>query len=157
MTAEEWRPVVDVPGYEVSSLGRVASWRRGSRRLLCPWDNANGYLYVSLGKGRKRAVHVLVAEAFHGPRLEGQVVRHLDGVSQNNAATNLALGSPSENSLDAVGHGTHHSASRTHCPRDHAYTEENTRIYQGRRFCRTCKRQRDAQDRRNLRTARAAA
>ena len=28
--------------------------------------------------------------------------------------------------------------AKTHCPKGHEYSDANTRIYQGRRFCRTC-------------------
>lgn len=143
---EEWRPVVGHPRYEVSSLGRVLSRHRGGARILKPWVNVqNQYLYVVLCTDRvkdKRTVHSLVAEAFCGPRGEGQVVRHLDGSRNNNAASNLALGSSSENSFDAVRHGTHPMVGRTHCPHGHPYSADNTRMYQGRRFCRTCPRER---------------
>ena len=37
------------------------------------------------------------------------------------------------------------NANATHCPHGHEYNEENTRLYDGRRFCRACKRQRDIQ------------
>jgi hypothetical protein len=33
------------------------------------------------------------------------------------------------------------AARVTHCPQGHAYNEENTRIYQGRRYCRECSRE----------------
>ncbi len=32
--------------------------------------------------------------------------------------------------------------AKTHCPRGHEYSQENTRSYEGRRFCRACERQR---------------
>lgn len=122
---EEWRPVARDPRYEVSSHGRVRSWvkpgrsgnvrevpkvlaaagRRGTRR-----GTFQGYITVwSGGTGEGKAgvpVHILVAEAFLGPRPEGQEIRHLDGNSLNNYASNLAYGTRSENILDAVRHGT---------------------------------------------------
>lgn len=33
-------------------------------------------------------------------------------------------------------------AARTHCPRGHEYSEANTRRHNGKRFCRTCARER---------------
>ncbi|MFC8583215.1 HNH endonuclease signature motif containing protein [Streptomyces sp. NPDC057217] len=36
------------------------------------------------------------------------------------------------------------SAAKTHCPAGHAYTDENTRRYAGRRHCRACDRARQA-------------
>jgi hypothetical protein len=33
-------------------------------------------------------------------------------------------------------------ATKTHCPWDHPYDDENTRIYEGRRFCKACARSR---------------
>lgn len=32
----------------------------------------------------------------------------------------------------------HYQLLKTHCPRNHPYDETNTRMYQGRRFCRAC-------------------
>lgn len=34
-------------------------------------------------------------------------------------------------------------ASRTHCPHGHEYDDANTYIYEGRRFCRACRRRHD--------------
>jgi hypothetical protein len=49
--------------------------------------------------------------------------------------------------IDAATHqrlsnGGRHMAARTECPRGHAYDEENTRVYKGRRWCRACDRAR---------------
>jgi hypothetical protein len=83
-----------------------------------------------------------VAEAFHGPRPVGLEVRHLDGDSLNNAASNLRYGTRTENLLDAVEHGTHYNAKKTRCPQGHLYDETNTRVSTttGERSCRTCAR-----------------
>jgi hypothetical protein len=38
-----------------------------------------------------------------------------------------------------------HQRRKTHCPQGHPYNSENTRLYQGRRYCKICqKRHRDA-------------
>jgi hypothetical protein len=137
--SEEWRPIDGHPGYEVSSLGRV----RSPRGLLNLHPNSvTGYLYVALGRHTRRAVHVLVAEAFHGARARSQVVRHLDGSRQNNVVSNLAVGTYSENAHDAVRHGTHHMARKTHCIHGHEFTPENTVMNGSARGCRTCRRAR---------------
>lgn len=67
-------------------------------------------------------------------------VRHLDGDPGNNSLTNLAYGTPSQNLLDSVAHGTHPHASKTHCRSGHPYDATNTRIdAKGKRVCRTCR------------------
>lgn len=57
----------------------------------------------------------------------------------------LLWGSNSDNQLDSVRDGTHVWASKTHCPRGHAYTENNIywRERPRRRTCSTCKRELD--------------
>lgn len=64
-----------------------------------------GVVYPDLT--RTVTVASLVCAAFHGPRLSGLMVRHLDGNSLNDHADNLAWGTAAENSADAIRHGTH--------------------------------------------------
>ncbi|SDN35029.1 NUMOD4 motif-containing protein [Geodermatophilus siccatus] len=109
---EQWKPVRGVPAYNVSNLGRVRSRRRSREPVvLAGWiSDTNGYRHVWLctDAGKTcRTVHTLVCEAFHGPRPRGHEARHLDGDSQNNRADNLRWGTPSQNRLDSVRHGTH--------------------------------------------------
>jgi hypothetical protein len=117
--AEEWREVVGFPDYDVSSLGRVRSWRCGSRRgpirlaeprLIRPTPDKDGYLRVDirrgLGERRNASVHCLMLEAFVGPCPEGCETRHIDGVRANNVLANLAWGTDLENAADRVRHGT---------------------------------------------------
>ena len=155
---ELWLPVVGYEGlYEVSNLGRVRSldrvvsnrWgtqslRRG--KITTPvkigWARrGKHYLGVNLHKMGKQAclpIHRLVLEAFAKPRPEDMECRHLDGNCQNNALVNLTWGTSSENVRDAVRHGTHNNARKTHCPRGHPYDEENTYVGNGKRHCREC-------------------
>lgn len=104
---EEWRPVPGHEGsYEVSSLGRVRSLNRTivtssgvSRRILgrvlrpvpCPTGSARGYMYVSLGRGRRPLVHRIVSLAFLG---EGDVL-HRNGNRSDNRVDNLRVHSVS--------------------------------------------------------------
>lgn len=159
-TPEEWRPVPEWDGYEVSSLGRVRSWkRRDTPLILSPYRNPSGYLAYHLSRpGRKQTllVHHLVLFAFEGPRPTGLEIRHLDGNPGNNALPNLAYGTRSENTLDAVRHGTHRNpgSEKTHCKHGHEFTTENTYVDPIRhgRQCRTCRRDRDRRARRRKAT-----
>lgn len=146
----EWRPVVGYEGsYEVSEDGRVRSIRKvdGKGRPTPPRErktpvSGNGYPTITLwerGKGATRTVHSLVAEAFLGPRPEGQEVLHLDGTRTNNCITNLKYGSRSENLRQAVQDGTNWQTRKTECPRGHPYTARNTKYKDSSRKHRTCR------------------
>jgi hypothetical protein len=120
---ENWLPVVGFEGeYSVSDQGRVRSESRyvrclsgsptnlvESRRLLrqriLKVTMSSGYPKVALGRGsdgrdRGRRIHVLVAEAFIGPRPDGMYVRHLNDNPCDNWLENLAYGTPEQNQLD---------------------------------------------------------
>lgn len=158
MQSIEWRPVVGYECcYEVSESGEVrrlarTAVRKNGRvfhypaRLLRPSrDPHSGYLKYHLwrdGKGRMRPKHRLVAEAFVDNPDALPLVRHWDGDHDNNHYSNLRWGTQSDNMYDMVRHGRNHNAEKTHCKREHAFTDENTWRIAGKtgRICKQCKR-----------------
>lgn len=109
MTAQ-WKDIPGLPEYEASDAGQIR--RKGKDVPLNPvrvgakrcqyWA-----VYAGGGRnGRKRPVHRLVALAFHGLPQEGFMACHRDGDRNNNSAANIYWGTPSENTLDSMRHGT---------------------------------------------------
>lgn len=153
--AEEWRSVVGYEGlYEVSDAGRVRSVPRMSRigrpvrgTVLRMTPERSGHVHVSLADGsgasRTRQVHILVLEAFAGPRPEGYEACHNNSVPTDNRRQNLRWDTRSENQRDRVRHRTHPATIRTHCPRAHLLEEPNLvagALKRGWRGCLACHR-----------------
>lgn len=153
--SEEWRDVVGFEGrYSVSSEGRVWSYLRDKE--LAVRARPNGYKAVTLyteGKGRTCSVHTLVAEAFFGPRPPGNHVRHLNGDKNDNSRSNLKYGTPRENELDKARMQRNVNRNKTHCPRGHPYSPQNTYVLRkpntDSRICRACQREHDRQRRKS--------
>jgi HNH endonuclease/NUMOD4 motif len=143
----EWRPVPGYEGiYQVADDSQILSAPRATTRggLMKLYPDRHGYPWVTLtrnGVQKRYPVHQLVAAAFIGPCPPGQEVRHKDGNPANPSAGNLHYGTHAENMQDKALHGTDHNTAKTHCPAGHEYTPENTRVYQGRRWCRACARE----------------
>ena len=109
---EVWK---DIPGYEglyqVSSLGRVKSLERDTKRLrpqhirermLKPRNG--GYLQVYLADAGKREavyIHRLVAQAFIPNPDNKPIANHKDGNKHNNSVENLEWCTHQENVLHA--------------------------------------------------------
>lgn len=121
------------PGYSASEDGRVFTHRRRTRlegcsrggtkvvidpsysRELTASRGAKGYLYVAIslgGRQTRRAVHVMVLDAFAGPRPAEQEGRHLDGNPGHNARSNLSWGTAVENAADRQAHGHYARGAR---------------------------------------------
>lgn len=67
---------------------------------------------VAFGRGNSRCVHMLVAEAFLGPRPIGQEVRHKDDDRTNPRLDNLEYGTRQDNVNDMMGRGRYWSPKR---------------------------------------------
>lgn len=136
---EEWRWVPGYEGrYEISEYGRVRNVKTGVIRKPKVTTHSH-HLYVVL-EGKYHAIHRTVARAFIGES-DLPVVRHLDDNRENNHWSNLAWGTQHDNVMDAVRNGVHQQARKTHCPRGHEYTPENTIRKKHRprsRVCRSC-------------------
>lgn len=158
-TDEHWLPVVGFEGaYEVSNLGRVRSLNRVIQRrdgrgmavsgqILAPQATSRGaHLSVALSKGTRRYVHVLVLEAFVGPRPAGMEGCHGPAGVMDNRPCNLRWDSHRENMQDSLRHGTNSFANRAHCPRGHELVAPNlvlSVLRRGKRSCLACNRARD--------------
>lgn len=159
METESWLPVPDYEDYyEVSDHGQVRSfdrrtwngvkWFMRPGRILKATLSGKGYRKVGLhkesgSKASQRNLHVLVLETFVGPRPEGMVVRHLNGDPADNRITNLAWGTPTQNSQDMLDHGRNKKAAQTHCNYGHVLLNPNLaqhKTAQGHRKCKACNR-----------------
>lgn len=120
---EHWKETADYRAYEVSSWGRVRTYRwRGSRpgdppRLMALKRGRRGHLRVGLidatGKQRMVYVHLLMMRAFNPKPADGLECRHVDGNKDNNHASNLKWGSRNENARDKILHGTSNTGERS--------------------------------------------
>lgn len=140
---ESWRPVPGWEGlYEVSDQGRVYSHR--SRKVLRTLRETSGHLRLDLCRDYVRRpvrVHVLVLEAFAGPRPDGFEACHRNNDPADNRLENLRWDSKSRNTIDRVLAGDHPQTRKTHCPRGHRLADPNLDAFtarQGRRRCRAC-------------------
>lgn len=148
---EIWRAIPEWDGrYKVSNRGRVRSMgftdvqgKWWPPRIMGQTVDGRGYHYVALSlDGRKKSatVHRLVALAFI-PNPEGHsAVLHWDDQKWNNDVSNLRWGTPGQNIEDSLRNGTNVARNRTHCPKGHEYTPENTITISttGHRRCREC-------------------
>ena len=142
--SERWLPVQGFERYEVSDKGRVRSlpreFPRCAGRVLKPGINHKGHHSVCLsnnGSTKQFRVHILVLEAFVGPRPKGLLGLHLDDDKANNNVENLYWGTYSDNAADAVRNGTHYPGSLTECKRGHVI---NGLSKNGARYCTECRR-----------------
>ncbi len=88
---QKWLPIDNFPGYEVSNDGLVRN--ASNLYVLGLYDNGRGYLQVVMrkeGRNTARAVHRLVANAFHGEEPRDHVPVHLDEDKTNNHIDNLS-------------------------------------------------------------------
>lgn len=105
----------------------------------------NGYGAINIG-GKRVLVHRLSYSLYVGPLIEGLTIDHIRERCTSRACIrpdHLRQITRGENTL-AGNTITATNAAKTHCPRGHPYTSENTVLDGGSRKCRTCRRERSS-------------
>lgn len=101
---EIWKPIKNFETYyEISNLGNVKSNKYISK-ILKPFKNSKGYLYVNLINNRKRktiSIHRLVALTFISNPENKPQINHKDCNKLNNCVSNLEWCNNSENTKHA--------------------------------------------------------
>jgi HNH endonuclease/NUMOD4 motif len=100
---EMWLPARGLEGrYEVSSRCRVRSVRTG--RILKTRATGPFYPMVDLD-GRTYRTHILMAEAFLGPRPPGRIALHHNNIKTDSRIANVRWGTHGDNYRDALRNG----------------------------------------------------
>lgn len=156
-SGERWARADGFPMYEVSDRGRVRSyypWRdiEIPRLMIQASHDQKGLKYLRVllrdadGRRKQWYVHRLVLFAFVGPCPEGLEGCHNNGDGSDNRLSNLRWDTQQSNRQDTLSQGRDHHASKTHCIRNHEFSEENTRVrVRGGRTCKACKKIQDAE------------
>lgn len=128
MKTEIWKSHPDIPGVQVSTLGRVRTldkmvWNgKGTYskkgRILKQYETAGGYLVVNIqidGKQTRKLVHRLVAQTFIDNQNNLPQVNHLDCDRTNNNVENLEFCTRKENIAyrDKLGHTARNNAPKS--------------------------------------------
>lgn len=95
------KSITSEPGYFATDLGTVIGPRG---RTLKPRIKVHGYPFVKV-HNKWRRLHILIAEAFHGPRPSNLETMHLNSNKLDSRPENLRYGTKSENARMAVAIG----------------------------------------------------
>lgn len=116
MIFEIWKPVIGYEGiYSVSDLGRVrrecgynGKIKDGFKSRILKDKSYNLYPRVTLSLNNKTKcvnIHILVMEAFIGPRPKGFQINHKDGIRTNSRLSNLEYCTAKQNIQHAHDNG----------------------------------------------------
>lgn len=124
---EKIKQIKNFPNYYISNQGRV--WSTISNRWLTPTIQTRGNhqrAYVSLGRGNKRYIHRLVAEAFLPNPNNLTEIDHKDTNGLNNSVENLQWTTHQDNLANPI--------SQNNIKKNKGYYVEIEEIATGKKF-----------------------
>ena len=99
---EIWKDIIEYPGYQVSNLGQIKSFKQSKEGRILKPKLSGGYLGVDFRKDGKTyygLIHRIVLSTFSPVEgWETLTVNHIDGNPSNNKLENLEWMTQSENS-----------------------------------------------------------
>jgi hypothetical protein len=101
--------------------------------------NPLGYGWINVNNSGELA-HRISWLINHGEIPEGLVICHKCDNPPCVNPNHLFLGTQKDNMQDYARKGLHHCAIKTHCKQGHEFSPENTRVYDGKRYCMACNR-----------------
>lgn len=108
------------------------------------WTGAttyNGYGRFYTGQ-KVTGAHQFSYELYNGDIPSGLCVLHICDIRLCVNPNHLRLGTYQDNNQDTANKRHNHNQLKDTCPSGHIYNQENTRIYENRRYCRACDRAR---------------
>tara|TARA_R110000803_G_C11844239_1_gene304991 strand:- start:50 stop:436 length:387 start_codon:yes stop_codon:yes gene_type:complete len=100
---ENWKEVTGFSDYQVSDLGRVKN-KKGVIKKGTSERYSRAEMYIE-GKRYRRAIHIMVAEAFLEHTSGGElVVDHIDENPKNNNLSNLQIITGEDNKKKSIEH-----------------------------------------------------
>ncbi len=129
----------------MDEMNKMAARLEGKVERL-PWSGCwiwmgsltgNEYGKLRVGHSKDFTTHKMSWVVHYGPVPDGKCVLHTCDIRSCINPNHLWLGTKAENSQDMVSKGRHKcpARDRTHCPKGHEYSGNNS---QGRRICRVC-------------------
>jgi len=102
---EKWKRIEGLPDYEISSHGRVMSYKRGSGFLLKQTLSKRGYVRISFRHNdiqKKIHIHQLVIKHFGPPQPPNTTCDHLNRIKTDNRIENLRWATKEEQTENSV-------------------------------------------------------
>lgn len=127
---------IGIPRFDSKVKVSETSFHNGTPCWEWQASKVNGYGVFSVGRGKGNLAHRYAYESLLGPIPDGLVIDHL---CRNKCCINPSHLEP-VSQKENLNRAPTWQGNRTHCPRGHEYTQENSKPVRNGKTCRQCHR-----------------